>query len=147
MSLLALILGAVMSGSTVIEYGKQPLDEGLVGQLPTQHIQHLWYSSDDYRQAIVQRAYDLWWMDFVIMIECESWFNPNARWDNWHAHGLCQMSDLYHKIPKEYYSDAYFQIDYCFAKRKSWTRFYWPSRIIKWKKCYNYVSDRFILES
>ena len=37
MSLLALILGAVLSGSTVVEYGKQPLDEGLVGQVSTQH--------------------------------------------------------------------------------------------------------------
>jgi hypothetical protein len=39
MSLLALILGAVMSGSTVIEYGKQPLDEGLVEQVSTQQEQ------------------------------------------------------------------------------------------------------------
>jgi hypothetical protein len=43
MSLLALILGAVMSGSTVIEYGKQPLDEELVGQVSTQQIEQPLY--------------------------------------------------------------------------------------------------------
>ena len=39
MSLLALILGAVLSGQTVVEYGKQPLDEGLVAQVSTQQIE------------------------------------------------------------------------------------------------------------
>lgn len=39
MSLLALILGAVLSGSTIVEYGKQPLDEGLVEQVSTQQIE------------------------------------------------------------------------------------------------------------
>ena len=39
MSLLALILGAVMSGQTIVEYGRQPLDEGLVAQVSTQQIE------------------------------------------------------------------------------------------------------------
>lgn len=43
MSFLALILGAVLSGSTVIEYGKQPLDEGLVEQVSTQQIEQPLY--------------------------------------------------------------------------------------------------------
>lgn len=146
MSLLVLIMWWILSW-WLIQYGNQPLDIDRVEQYTTPHIQHVWYSSDDYRQAIVQRAYELGWMDFVIMIECESWFNPNAIGDNGHAHGLCQMSDLYHKIPKEYFEDPYSQLDYCFTKRKSWTRFYWPSRIIKWQKCYNYVSNRFILNN
>ena len=38
MSLLALIMWAVMSGHTVIEYGKQPLDINLVAQHTTQQI-------------------------------------------------------------------------------------------------------------
>lgn len=33
MSLLAMIMWAVITGSTVIEYGKQPLDDGLVEQV------------------------------------------------------------------------------------------------------------------
>jgi hypothetical protein len=43
MSFLALILGAVLSGSTVVEYGKQPLDEGLVEQVSTQQIEQPLY--------------------------------------------------------------------------------------------------------
>lgn len=39
MSLLALLMWAVLSGSTVIEYGKQPLDEGLVEQVSTQQTE------------------------------------------------------------------------------------------------------------
>jgi len=39
MSFLALIMWAIISGSTVIEYGKQPIDEGLVAQVSTQEIQ------------------------------------------------------------------------------------------------------------
>lgn len=116
-------------------------------ELNSTAITHKWFAENSYQQELIRYAYSIGWLDFVKLIECENGqWNYKARGDNGHAHGLCQMSDLYHKIPKEYYSDAYFQIDYCFAKRKSWTRFYWPSRIIKWKKCYNYVSDRFILE-
>lgn len=57
MSLLALIMWAVIitgntAGSTVIEYGKQPLDEGSVGQVSTQQIEQplyeWWASRYDY---------------------------------------------------------------------------------------------------
>ena len=39
MSFLALLMWAVMSGSTVIEYGKQPLDTELVEQVSTEQIE------------------------------------------------------------------------------------------------------------
>lgn len=145
MSLLALLMGWIISWWLMV-YWNQPLDTWLVEQVPIGHIQHTGYSSDNERQLMVQRAYDLWWMDFVIMIECESWFNPNARWDNGHAHGLCQMSDLYHKIPQEYYDSWEYQIDYCYNKWRWWTRYYWPDRIIKWVKCKDYVKSRFIFK-
>lgn len=144
MSLLAAILWCFMSGGALV-CPNPPLDYGLNTK---PHIQHMWYDPNDPRQEIVQRAYELGWLDFVTLIECENGNrNPKAVWDNGKAFWLCQMNVNYHKLPQEYYDDAYFQLDYCFAKRKTWTRFYWPSRIIKWKKCYNYVSDRFILDS
>ena len=146
MSLLALILGAVLSGSTVIEYGKQPLDEGLVEQVSIQHIQHLWYSSDNERQLMVQKAYDLWWMDFVTMIECESWFNPNARWDSGRAYGLCQLNNRRHKVSDEYKNSWEIQIDTCYQKWKGWTKFYWPNRRINGQLCKDYVLDRFVVK-
>lgn len=145
MSLLALIMWAVLSGSTVIEYGKQPLDMSYAAQVSTSSIQHLWYSLDDTRQLMVQRAYELWWMEFVVMIECESWFNPQARWDSWRAYGLCQMNSRRHKIPQEYLDGREYQIDYCYQKWKGWTKFYWPNRRIKGQFCKDYVLDRFII--
>lgn len=145
MSLLALLMWAVLSGSTVIEYGKQPLDMGLVEQSTTPHIRHLWYSSDNERQAMVQRAYDLGWLDFVLMIECESWFNPKARWDSWRAYGLCQMNNRWHKIPQEYFTSWKYQVEYCYKKWSTGTKFYGPDRKVKGQTCKNYVKNRFII--
>jgi hypothetical protein len=127
----------------------QPLDYDFsyspVEESTTEQIEHVWFSSDDYRQAIVQRAYELGWMDFVIMIECESWFNPKARGDSWKSVWLCQMNTRWHKLPQEYYDSWEYQIDYCYHKREGWTKFYWPNRKIKGQSCSNYVKSRFII--
>ena len=143
MSFLALILGAVLSGSTVIEYGKQPLDEGLVEQVS---IQHKWYSLDNERQLMVQKAYELGWLDFVIMIECESWFNPNARWDSGRAYWLCQINNRWHEVSDLYKNSWEEQIRVCYEKWKGWTKFYWPNRRINGQLCKDYVLDRFVIK-
>ena len=109
-------------------------------------ITHTGYSPDDDRQLMVQKAYELWWMEFVTMIECESWFNPKARWDSWKSVWLCQMNTRWHKLPQEYYDSWEYQIDYCYQKWKWWTKFYWPNRRIKWQLCKDYVLDRFIIK-
>jgi len=146
MDLLALILWAIMSGSTVIEYGKQPIDEGLVNNLSIPAIQHTGFSSGDTKQVIIQRAYEKWWLDFVIMIECENWnWDIKAKWDGGHSYGLCQMNDRWHKIPEEYFNSWEYQIEYCYGKWKGWTKFYWPDRIINGRKCKDLVKDRFII--
>ena len=142
MSLLALIMWAVITGSTVIQYWNQPLDIGLVEQVS---IEHKWYSLDNERQLMVQKAYELGWLDFVLMIECESWFNPKAKWDSGKSYGLCQINSRWHKIPKEYYDNWEYQIDYCYQKRKGWTKFYGPKRKINGQLCKDYVLDRFII--
>lgn len=169
MSFLALILWCVFSGGLMVECPEVPLDYGLVGQISTeaeqpllkwkasrydiveqtttQKIYHLWFSSWDNRQLMVQKAYDLWDLDFVTMIECESWFNPKARWDSWKSYGLCQMNSRWHKIPQEYYNSWEYQIDYCYQKRKGWTKFYWPQRKIHGHACKDYVKSRFIINS
>lgn len=110
-------------------------------------IVHKWFQSDDVRQNMVQYAYKLGGMDFVTMIECENWnWSLTARGDSWHAHGLCQMSDLYHRdIPADYKTNWVVAVEYCYQKFSTGTKFYWPSRKIKWKKCANYVLDRFII--
>lgn len=108
---------------------------------------HKWFKADDEKQKMVAYAYKLWWIDFVKLIECENWnWNINAVWDNGHAFWLCQMNDLYHKLPAEYKTNRVVQVEYCYKKWKSWTKFYWPSRIVKGQTCANYVKDRFTLE-
>ena len=146
MSFLAAILGCFLSGGTVLVCPNQPLDYGMVGQVSTQHIYHSGFSSEDQRQLMIQKAYDLWGLDFVTMIECESWFNPNAKWDSGKSYGLCQMNTRWHKLPQEYYDSWEYQIDYCYQKRKGWTKFYWHNRRINGQLCKDYVKNRFIFK-
>ena len=141
------MLGVLITLGTFV---MKPLDYGfdysLVEESTTEQIEHVWYSSDDYRQAIVQRAYEIWGMDFVIMLECESWFNPYARWDSGRAYGLCQMNTRWHKLPQEYHDSWEYQVEYCYQKWIGGTKFYWPNRKINNQTCKNYVLDRFIIE-
>lgn len=147
MSLLALIMWAVLSGGTVVEYGKQPLDQGLTELVSTEQITHTGFSSDDQRQAIIQKAYNMGGLEFVLMLECENGnWSINARWDHGHAYWLCQINDRYHKIPSQYFTDWEFQLDYCYQKWSSGTPFYGPTRKIKWQKCKDYVLDRFVIK-
>ena len=110
-------------------------------------IVHKWFDASDIRQKYVQYAYKLWGIDFVTMLECENGnWDIKAVWDSWKAYWLCQMNTNYHKLP-EWYKDTWqIQIEYCYQKWSTWTRFYWPTRIIKWQRCNNYVLDRFILQ-
>lgn len=111
-------------------------------------ITHKGFPADSIVQSIVRYAYKLGWWDFVAVLECEN----GSYWlatigDSWHAHGLCQMNDRFHKdIPSDYTTNRVVAVEYCYKKRKSWTRFYWPSRIVKGQRCSNYVKSRFIFE-
>lgn len=110
-------------------------------------IRHTWFPEDSQAQEIIQYAWDKYHdLDFIKLIECENWqWNYKAVGDKGHAFGLCQMNNLYHKIPSEYYNNRQFQVDYCYTKYKWGTKFYWPSRIVKGQKCSSYVSNRFII--
>ena len=109
-----------------------------------QKIQHLGFSPDDYRQEIVQ-AYDLWGMDFVSLIECE-----NGQWltgavgDYGRSRGLCQLNTRWHKEPlSPDWNDRTYQLSICYSKWKWGTKFYWPSRLIWGKRCWEAVKKRF----
>ena len=95
---------------------------------------------------MVQYAYKLWWMDLVLLMECENGnWDIKARGDSGRAYGLCQMNTNYHKLPAEYFTTWQVQVELCYQKWKSWTKFYWPSRYIKGKRCSEYVKSRFTL--
>ena len=111
-------------------------------------IVHKWFQSNDERQSMVQYAYKLGGIDFVTMIECENWnWNIKAIGDWWHAFGLCQMNTNYHKLPADYKTVWQVQVEYCYEKWSTGTKFYWPSRKIKGQRCSNYVLDRFIINN
>ena len=110
-----------------------------------QKIQHLGFSPDDYRQEIVQEAYDLWGMDFVSLIECE-----NGQWltgavgDYGRSRGLCQLNTRWHKEPlSPDWNDRTYQLSTCYTKWKSGTKFYWPQRLIWGKRCGEVAKKRF----
>ena len=144
MSFLALVLGCVFSGSTLLACPNKPLDHDLVTK-PI--IQHTGYAPDDERQKMVQYAYKLGGMDFVTLLECESWFNPYAIGDSWRSHWLCQINTRWHKLPAEYKTSWQTQVEYCYQKWKWWTKFYWTQRKVHWVKCSTYVKNRFIINS
>lgn len=140
------ILWWIILGSFVTK----PLDYGFdyeqVEEVSIQTIHHTGFASGDQRQAMIQKAYDLWGLDFVTMLECESGFNPLAIGDSWRSYGLCQMNSRWHTVTEEYKNSWEVQIETCYQKRKGWTKFYWPKRKIKGQLCEDYVLDRFIID-
>lgn len=109
-------------------------------------IVHNWYASDSVIQDYANYAYDLWWIEFVKLIECENWrWDPN-RVSKTYDHWLCQLHYSYNKkfIDSSDFKDPYKQLDYCYEKYKVNPKLrYWPNRKIKGKKCSDYVDDRF----
>lgn len=107
-------------------------------------ITHNWYSKDSVVQEYVNYAYKVWWMDLVKLMECENWQrNPKTKWDWGKSIWFCQIHLWYHTPPNEFFTDWKVQIEYCNQKRIGWTKFYWPTRIVKWQKCSDYVDTRF----
>ena len=108
-------------------------------------IWHSGFLSGDYRQEIVQEAYQLGGLDFVSLIECE-----NGQWltgavgDYGRIHWLCMLDTRRHKEPlSPDWNDWRNQLSVCYSKLKWGTKFYWPQRLIWGKKCWEVVKKRF----
>ena len=101
MSFLALILWAVISGSTIVEYGKQPLDYGMVEQVSTQTIE--------------QPLYEWWasWYDYSLNI---NW--TNKVWSK--THDTCAL-----RIYERYRTYKVCADDKCIT---CYHNDYWPQR-------------------
>lgn len=110
------------------------------------NIIHKWFDYNDPRQDMVWYAYKLWWLDFVLTLECENWNRDiNQKWDRWRALGLCQLNNRRHKWTEDYKTKWQSQVETCYEKRSHWTKMYWPKRKINWQLCRDYVLNRFIL--
>lgn len=120
------------------------------GQVQQQEFQelivHNWYAFDSVIQDYANYAYEIWWIDFVKLIECENGRRDPNRVSETRDHWLCQLNYKYNKkfINSPDFSDPYKQLDYCYKKYKANPKLrYWPNRKINGKKCSDYVSDRF----
>lgn len=68
-------------------------------------------------QNIVNYAYKLGGMDFVVVLECENGLYDLSRLgDHGHAHGLCQINDRWHSIPADYKTSWVVAVEYCYEK-------------------------------
>lgn len=108
-------------------------------------ITHLGFSEESYVQNVVNYAYKLWGMDFVLMLECENGsYRLDATSDRGHSRGLCMVNNRWHKdVPWNYTTSWVVAVEYCYQKWKGWTKFYGPQRKIKGQTCANYVKNRF----
>jgi len=133
----------------MVESAMNEAEDNIIKLNYTGTLIHKGYPADSQAQKIVQYAYKLGGMDFVYVLECENWtYDLKRVGDHGHARSICQVNDRFHKdIPSDFTTNWVVAVEYCYKKWKQWVAFYWPSRIIKGKKCYQYVADRFILES
>lgn len=139
-----------MLGSFVMKPLDYDFNYEQVEQSTTQTIYHKGFNSWDNKQAIIQKAYELWWIDFVTMIECENGNRDATRVSRTNDHGLCQLHYSYNKefIDSDSFKDWNSQLEYCYEKWKINPKlWYWPNRKIKWVKCKDYVKNRFIFEN
>lgn len=109
-------------------------------------IIHKGFDYNDTRQDMVWYAYKLWWIDFVVMLECENGNRDiKKKWDHGKALGLCQLNKRWHKRTEDYINKRQAQVETCYYKRSHNTKFYWPTRKINWVQCKDYVLNRFII--
>ena len=150
LSLSLWLVALPLIGSSLPDKKSDPLPEiqikAEVSQ-PTGRIMHSGFSPDDPRQKMVAEAYDLWGMDFVSLIECENGlWNPKAIWDGGMSFWLCQLNIRRHGEPlEEERNDRTYQLSVCYQKRKTGTKFYWPQRPIRGRKCSEVVKERFMV--
>lgn len=125
----------------------------------SKRIIHSWFPADSIVQDMVNYAYEIWWKDLVILIECENgWRNlslqsyvTDENWNREDSRGLCQISRYFHPEivnDNRFFTDYRFQIDNCKALRENGTPFHWPTRRLKsWPNkgqlCYKWVEYRF----
>ena len=152
LSLSLWLVALPLIGSSLPEKKSDPLPEIQIEAQTevspsTGRIMHSGFSPDDPRQRMVAEAYDLWGVDFVSLIECENGLrNPKAVWDGGMSFWLCQLNIRRHGEPlEEERNDRTYQLSVCYSKRKAGTKFYWPQRKIRGKKCSEVVKERFYI--
>lgn len=115
------------------------------------------YDERDERQEYIRYAYELWWMDLVLLMECENSTRNMHRQSEVVKNGRREPSYWFCMIDRDFHpkivddsrfrNDRKRQIEQCHKLRKGGTKFYWPGRWIAkaGMKCSEYVKDRFTL--
>ena len=116
------------------------------------------YDQNDERNQFIQYAYEKWWMDLVLLMECENSTRNMYRQSEVVKNGrrepsfwFCMIDRDFHKNivdDSRFRNDRKRQIDKCHELWKGWTKFYWPGRYIAkvGMKCSDYVKDRFYFQ-
>ena len=113
---------------------------------PREILYHRGFAEEDIRQAYVHYAYDLGWLEFVKMIECENGTRDPNKISKTKDYGICQLNLRYNMdfILSKNYHNIFSQIDYCYGKRKINPKLWnGPDRKIQGQRCSDYVSNRF----
>lgn len=102
----------------------------------------------DYRQEYISYAFEIGWFSLVTLIECENAERNQERKAEWkeESYWFCQINKRWHKEiinNSLFWTDWKRQINKCYELMKWWTKFYWRWRTINWKRCDNYVLNRF----
>lgn len=116
---------------------------------PREILYHRGFAEEDIRQAYIHYAYDLGWLEFVKMIECENGNRDQNKISKTKDYWLCQLNYRYNKdfILSKEFNNPFKQLDYCYEKWKINPKlWYGPDRKINWQKCSEYVSQRFYLQ-
>lgn len=101
---------------------------------------HNWYKATDIAQEYTQFAYDIWWIELFITVQCEQHREPavcNWKWDCW----FCQIHASSHpeiiSDPRRWV-DRKREMQQCKRLLDEWTAFYGKDRINKktWLPCY-----------
>lgn len=112
-------------------------------------VYHTWFPENIQKQILVNYAYELGWIDFVKMIECENWNRDPNKISATNDYWLCQLNYRWNKnfILSKDFKNPLRQLDFCSFKWHINPKLrYWPYRYIKGKKCLDYVSNRFIIK-
>lgn len=113
------------------------------------------YEENDLRNEMIQYAYNIGWLDLVLMMECENstrnMYRQSEVVKNWRrepSYWLCMIDRDFHPEiidDPRFRSDRKRQIETCNRLYTWGTKFYWPSRIVKGQRCSEYVKQRFTL--
>jgi len=115
---------------------------------------------DDWKLKLINIAYQLWWFDFVYMLDQENWTRDRNRqsdiiskdWTREQSFGLCQLNIRISKTYKKFYNTEYFknpeqQLLYCYNEYYYALKFGYIKTKFYWYNVRNKSIKRFAIQN